>query len=203
MNEPPSPPVSNAPTPEAPTTPGADDSLRFSVDHLDRSVRPQDDIYTFAAGGWIARHPIPPDRSSWSSFQALAEENLRRLHALLVEAEARARTDPSTARPVIRQVGEFYASVMDQATVERRGIAPLEEEVSRLGPGRWPSELPQLLGHWHSLGIGAAFSAYVDVDRQDSSRYVPYLEQGGLSLPDREYYLADNFAEIRTAFLRH
>ncbi len=180
----------------------ADESLRFSVAHLDRSVRPQDDFYTFAAGGWIARNPVPPDRSSWSSFQALAEANLRRLHALLVEAAA-ARADPSAVREPVRQVGEFFTSIMDQATVEMRGLEPLRGELARLAPGEWPARLPQLLGHWHNLGIGAAFSAYVDIDRQDSSRYAPYLEQGGLSLPDREYYLAEGFAEIRRSFLRH
>ncbi|MHB1435468.1 MAG: M13 family metallopeptidase [Thermoplasmata archaeon] len=191
------------PASEAAPTSGSEESLRFSVTHLDQSVRPQEDIYTFAAGGWIARHPIPPDRSSWSSFQALAEANLRRLHALLVEAEAAARANPFSVRPTVRQVGEFFASVMDQATVEARGIEPLKGEFSRLGPGPGPAELPQLFGRWHNLGISAAFSAYVDVDRQDSSCYAPYLEQGGLSLPDREYYLADSFAEIRTSFLRH
>lgn len=182
---------------------GSEDSLRFSVAHLDRSVRPQDDIYTFAAGGWIARNPIPPDRSSWSSFQALAEANLSRLHAILVECESAARGTPLNLRPTVRLIGDFFASVMDRATIEARGISPLEGELARLAPGEWPARMPQLLARWHDLGIGAAFSAYVDVDRQDSGRYAPYLEQGGLSLPDREYYLADGFIGIRTAFLAH
>jgi len=195
---------SSPPSPQEPAT--LDDleaSLRFSVEHLDRTVRPQDDFSNFAAGRWIREHPIPPDRSSWSSFQALHETNLRRLHQILLDAENALQRGGSGLRPPARQVGEFFASVMDVESVESCGAEPLQTELAALEGASWPNDAARLFARWHRQGIRAGFSASVDVDRRDSSRYAIYLEQGGLSLPDREYYLAESFASIRAEFERH
>ncbi len=173
---------------------------RFSVDHLDRAADPTRDFNRFANGGWIERHPVPADKSRWGGFGELLEMNLGTLHEILDEAGARARDRSS---PVRRLVGAFYASAMDTKEIERRRFAPIREGLDAIRRIRTRADLVRVLAHLHDEGVGALFVATGNPDKKDSSVYALYLLQGGLALPDREYYLAPAFAPQRRAYRGH
>lgn len=172
----------------------------FSPRHMDRSVSPLQDFYTYAAGNWLRSNPVPSDKSRWGAFNELAERTVHVLHAIL----ERARKDSGGSAPgPRRQVGEFYASAMDEGRLERLRFAPLDAErtaIERIGS---TAELFRVLAQLHSSGIPGLFQSFVAPDERDSQHYALYLYQGGLSLPTREYYLNDEFARLRAAFRDH
>jgi putative endopeptidase len=173
---------------------------RFSAAYLDRSADPGRAFYDFATGAWRRDHPIPADKSIWGAFNELIERNNWQLREIL-EAAADG-SDPSAPRPR-RQVGDFYASALDQPAREAArftAIEPLLREVNGAGS---TAELFRVAGRLHDAGAGGLFYPFVYPDKKHSSVYAFYLYQGGLSLPDREYYLADGFAPQRAAYLRH
>ncbi len=191
--------MSAAPPPVAPPRPPTDP--RFSLDRLDRSVDPGDDFYRFAVGSWSRANPVPPDRSRWGAFDELTEANYRILYDLLEEAGRTAR-DPA-APPTERRVGDFYASALDTGRRNAAGFAPIQEDLRRLDAIHDAADVVRAVAALHDVGTDALFSAYVAPDKRASGFYALYLEQGGLSLPDREYYLDPRFADVRRAFEAH
>jgi len=173
---------------------------RFSITHLDRSVDPKTNFYQFATGNWRRNNPVPGDKSRWAGFDELQERNWWLLRDLLGSASADTKAPMGSAR---RQVGDFYASAMDTDRIERLGYAPLEPEWERLRAVRDPASAMALLGDWQLRGISAGFSMGVQPDAKNSSVYALQLWQGGLGLPDRDYYLADGFASQRTQYRDH
>ncbi len=177
--------------------------LPFSVDHLDRTADPTVDFYQFATGSWIRRHPIPADKVIWGAFSELTERNFERMHRLLEEAAAASRRRAPAVRPVVRQVGTLYASAIDTARRNARGFAPIAAAIARLERLPRLSSLVPFLARLHAAGIEPIFHTAVDPDERHSSTYAFYAVQGGLSLPDRDYYFDDRFAEIRRAYVEH
>ena len=173
---------------------------RFSLDHMDRSVDPAKDFYRFASGKWIRNHPVRPDRSAWNAFAALRDANFRLLRGLLEEAAKSRRTSPDASR---RKVGTFYAAAMNSSLRRRRGVRPIESDRRTLEAARTVESLPELVGMFHRNGTPGIFSTDVAPDKKRSSTYALYLIQGGLSLPDRDYYLLDRFSGVRTAYRVH
>jgi len=173
---------------------------RFSVDYMDRSADPVEDFYGYATGSWRRNNPVPADKSIWGGFGELIERNFRLLRELLESAAADREAPPSTPR---RQVGDFYASALDQAGREELGFAPIRPLLERVEGMATMSDLPLVVAYLHDAGIGGLFEPFVYPDRKRSSVYAFNLNQGGLSLPDREYYLADSFAPQREAYLAH
>ncbi|MGI0140756.1 MAG: M13 family metallopeptidase [Thermoplasmata archaeon] len=196
----PTPPREPAPTPNV-----ARDSVpRFSPDHMDRAADPKREFYRFASGGWIARNPVPADKSRWSGFDELRERNLRLLREIGESSARSARRSTVPATPTAAQlVGRFYAAAMDRATRDRKARAPIAKDLEQLRKVRSVDGLIQLLADWHSRGIPGFFTTIVGPDEKQSEIYALYLYQGGLSLPDRDYYLTETFAAIRAGFLRH
>src|SRR5579859_745097 len=172
----------------------------FSVAYMDRSVPPGADFYRFAVGAWIKGNPVPPDKSRWGAFEELVEYNYARLHRIVERA---ARPPGSHLHAVAQEVSRFYASAMDTAGRDRLGFTPLERDLKRIDAVRSLDDLVDLLADFHGKGIPAFFSTTVYPDKKRSRVYAFYLQQGGLSLPDREYYLAKNFAPQRKAFEQH
>ncbi len=172
---------------------------RFSAAHMDSSVRPSEDFYRYATGRWVDRNPVPPDKSRWSAFDVLTEYNYQRIRRLLdrVARPARGRT------AVEREVGDYYASAMDQRTRNRLGIAPLADELARVEAIRDADALATTVASFHARDIPVLFNPNVRPDKRDSRHYGFYLWQGGLSLPDREYYLTASFARQRREFPAH
>src|SRR5262249_30556041 len=152
----------------------------------------------FACGNWTRTHPIPADRGRWSRFDTLTELNLQKLRAIL-EAAAEG-SDAAT-----RKIGDFYASCMDEAGTEAKGLKPLAPELARIDALTGAAALPALLAHAHQNGVRAFFALRSAEDYADATKVIAELDQGGLGLPDRNYYLGDDAAsaEMRSAYRRH
>ncbi len=159
---------------------------------MDMSADPCTDFFQYANGKWLAANPVPADRSRYTAYDEVSERNLAALKALVEQAE-QGKTNVAAAR----LVGNYYKSGMDEAVIEAAGIKPLQAELSRIGALRNRAELPALLAHLHATGISPLFGFGIDQDAKNTARYIPQLGQGGLGLPDRDYYLK-NDAKTRT-----
>ncbi len=183
----------------------------IDIGAMDRSVRPGDDFFAYANGKWLATTEIPPDRSTWGASGEL-EERLRSQTRDLLEASARSSPAPGSLE---RKVGDFYASAMDEAAVETKGIAPLKPALSRIATVKTRADLATYLGEELRADVDAMdctsfqtsrlFGLWVAPDLNAPARSVPYLLQGGLGLPDREYYLSTSpkMAETREKYRAH
>lgn len=169
---------------------------------LDRSASPCDDVYRFACGGWMQATPIPEDEASWvRSFSVLHEENLKALRAILErDAQGDTRGDAYGA-----ELGALWASCMDEPAIEKRGLDDLKPELERIQALRDSKSLVQEIGHLHTIGVGAAFGFDSEIDMKDAERVIAGLSQGGLGLPERDYYFRDDqrTKDIRAAYEKH
>ena len=173
---------------------------RFSVQNMDASVEPSTDFYRFAAGNWIKNNPVPADKSRWSGFEELQERNWRLLRDIL-EATA---ADPSAApNSPPRQVGDFFASAMDTNRLEQLGFKPIKPDLRRIRALKSTKAFFQLLADFHARGIGGLFRSAASPDAKNSDFYGFELSQGGLGLPDRDYYLKDDFSKQRAEYREH
>jgi putative endopeptidase len=170
--------------------------------NMDTSVKPCDDFYQYADGAWITANPVPADKSRWGSFEALADRNRDTLKAILDEVSAK-RTWP--AGSIEQKVGDFYASGMDEAAIEKAGISPLEPLFAVVDGLRTPDDFAPVLGRLRAAGMGAGFGFAVAQDPRESTRYIGSLNQGGLGLPDRDYYTKDDAKSkaIRDQYVAH
>ncbi len=166
----------------------------FGVDTagMNPKVRPGDDFYEYVNGLWAKNTPIPADRSNYGVAQALDELSTARSRAILDEA---ARTPGS-------RIGDFYASFMDEATVDRAGFAPIKPTLAKIAALKDKGAIAGKMGDLLRLGIGAPFQVYVDQDDKDPESYIAIMRQRGLGMPDRDYYLKDDaeMAKARTAY---
>ena len=158
-------------------------SLDLSL--LDRSVDPCADFYRFTCGGWMQRNPIPPDQAVWGRFNELAENNLI-IERQILEKAAVAHAKPGTNE---QKIGDYYASCMDEAAIEKKGLEPLKPELERIARLQSKAELPAYLAHAHGLGSNAFFEFSSQPDYKDASLEIAETDQSGLGLPDRDYYL--------------
>ncbi|HVS31050.1 MAG TPA: M13 family metallopeptidase [Thermoanaerobaculia bacterium] len=173
----------------------------FDVANLDRSVSACHDFFRFANGGWVQRTQIPPAYSRWGSFHILNQNNKDKMRTIL-EAAARGEAGDSTEA---RKVGDFYATCMDEATIERAGIRPLESDLARIDLLRSTAELPMLIAHLHTYRVPVAFAFTATQDARDTERVVASISQSGIGLPDRDYYTNDDArsVEIRERYVQH
>ena len=170
--------------------------------NIDASVRPCDDFYAFANGGWLKSHSIPSDKPRFGAFEEVSERNRAILKQILEETSAKT----AWAKGSIQQkVGDFYASGMDEATIDKRGLAPLKPILATIEGLKDAKELPGLLAKLHNQGLPGIFGFFVMQDAKESTRYMGNLGQGGTGLPDRDYYLKDDARskEIRAKYEAH
>ena len=157
--------------------------------NIDRKYGACEDFFMFANNGWIANNPIPPQYSSWGSFQELTERNNLVLKDVLDNA---ARLAPTTSDPNTKKLGTFYASCMDSSAAETAGVTPLAGELSRVAAISNRSQLLSAIAHLHAIGYGGAFGFSGNNDAKNASMIIAESFQGGLTLPDRDYYVVDN-----------
>jgi len=174
----------------------------FDLANVDRTVKPCDDFYQFAAGGWIKNNPIPPAYSQWGSFNILHNRNEDALHQILEEASKDKSAAPGSNW---QKIGDFYASCMDETAIEAAGIKPLDPEFRRIAAIHDAASLEAEIARLQLQGVNAAFGFGSEVDFKDSTRRIAGVSQGGLGLPERDYYTRDDAKskEIRDAYVRH
>jgi len=178
---------------------------------IDHSVKPGDDFFDYANGTWIKTNEIPADRSSWGAWGVLAERNNQRVRDLIESAAAAKAADGADAQ----KVGDFYASYMDEAGIEAKGLTPLKPDLDRIAAIEDKAALAKYLGTTLRDDVDALnatnfytdniFGAWITQALDDPDRNVPYLLQGGLGMPDRDYYVSDSpkMADLRTKYRAH
>ena len=176
-------------------------SAGVSPQNFDPTVKPQDDFFRYVNGGWIKTTTIPPEFSRWGSFDELRDHT----QTVLKEIVARAAAKGEKGNALERQVGDFFASGMDEAAIELAGIEPLRPELARIAALRTSADLLPAIARLHRLGIGAGFMFDSGPDDKDSSRELAQLWQGGLGLPERDYYFRpdEKSQKLRTEYVAH
>jgi putative endopeptidase len=156
--------------------------------NFDRSVRPQDDFFRYANGGWLDRTEIPSDKASWGSFNELDEASRHIVRSILEDPVAPgAKPDPDAAK-----LRTLYATFMDEKTANAAGIKPLAADFARIDALRSKSDVVAEFGRLDRFGANSPLDFAVHQDNRDSTRYIVDLVQSGLGLPDRDYYIKDD-----------
>ncbi len=168
---------------------------------LDTAVKPEQDFFHYANGGWLKANPIPADQTTWGAFNELREGNRKALREIMEEAVA-AKAPKGSA---LQKVGDYYAAGMDVAAIEKAGLTPLKPFLARIEAIKDAKGLASEIGHMHTAIANPAFGFYVGQDDKDSSSYIAQFFQGGLGLPDRDYYTLEDAKsqDIRAKYLEH
>jgi putative endopeptidase len=175
--------------------------VRFSIDMLDKSIDPCNDFYAYACSKWLARNPIPADRSSWGRFNELQQRGEYIVRDILEKA-AVDRPGRSASE---QKIGDYYASCMDEGAVEKAGTKPLEHDFQSIAAIRSKEELPKEIVRLHREGTGALFDFDSGADFKNASQIIAQVDQGGLGMPDRDYYFKDDpkSVELRKKYVEH
>ena len=173
----------------------------YDTKTIDKNVRPQDDFYRYANGGWLKKNKVPPAESRWGTFIMLRYDTEKKLKKILNEGFRK----PLIRRSSEQLVMDIYRSAADLQTREKLGatpIAPLRKMIANIST---KESFLKVLAHFHRLGIDALFGTIVDQDTKNSDKYMLHLYQGGLGLPERDYYLLDKPEQkrVREAYGEH
>jgi len=201
-------PVDTVPTTSPPTTPPAPkreqvkttlEAVGLDPSALDQNVDPCTDFYEFACGNWIKKTEIPADKARWSrSFSVIDERNEADLRQIL---ETSAKGD----NPKLKKLGEYWTACMDEAAVEKSGVKPIQALLTRASTLQKKADISKLVIDLHKQKLWALFDVSSEQDFKDATRYLTYLDQNGLGLPDRDYYTKedDKSKKIREDYLAH
>ena len=171
----------------------------IEIEERDSSVHPGDDLYLHMNGRWLERSPIPDDKARFGAFTILAEEAEQAVRDILEEAN----TAPAGSEA--KKAGDLYASFMDEERIEERGHAPVHNVIERVAEAyaKGKDALLAELGRLERGGSEGLWQLFIDNDPGDPEKYVIFMEQGGIGLPDESYYREESFEEIREAYLAH
>lgn len=181
---------------------GADDggngSRTISMEFMDPNIRPQDDFFQFANGTWVKENPVPPSESRWGSFNELDQANVIKLTAILEDAMENGNVEDGS-----KLIGDYYASYINMDKRNQLGLKPIEDLLMKIRSIESKEDLPKAIAELHVLGIGSAFSFGVSQDMKNVEGHIVYFGQGGLTLPNRDYYIEAEYEDIRVAYKKH
>src|SRR6267154_1184525 len=171
----------------------------FNIDTIDKTIHPCVDFYQYACGNWMKQSEIPADRAAWQSFSELDERNLGIERGILEKA---ATVGPHR-NAIDQKIGDLYGSCMDEKAVNEKGIAPLKPELERVAAVKDKGALIDEIAHVHLVGPSPLFNFYSNSDLHNADNVIANIDQGGLSLPDRDYYIKDDarMVEMRKHYI--
>ncbi|WP_156761385.1 M13-type metalloendopeptidase [Microbacterium karelineae] len=173
-------------------------SSGLAIDEFSDDIRPQDDLFRHVNGAWIDRTEIPGDKARWGAFHELAEQAEKDVRAIVEESRA------AEVGTEARKVGDLFASFMDTDRIAARGLEPIQGQLAAVDAIADVPALLRTIGEFDRNGaVAGVIGVYVEPDPGNPQRYIPFLAQAGISLPDEQYYRDDQFADVRTAFVGH
>jgi predicted metalloendopeptidase len=172
-----------------------------SVDELEPSIRPQDDLFGHVNDRWIQTSSIPDDRSTWGSFEILRDQADANVRAIIEDAAKAAARAAATDATDEQRIGELYASFMDEEAIEALGSQPIQPILDRIAAVGDVEGFVHLLGELQREGVSGMLGMRTAVDRGDPSRYLLHVSQGGIGLPDESYYRLDEYSGIRDGYV--
>ncbi len=169
----------------------------INLDYLDKSTGPQEDFFMFSNGTWVKNNPVPPSESRWGSFNELEKNNNEKLTGIL-ESFQKSENAPGSDGFIL---GNYYRSFMEMETRTNLGLAPIQKELDRVKNMRSKAELASIVAEQHIQGIGSLFSFGVGQDLKNVNFHTSYIGQGGIGLPNKEYYFQEKYKSIREAYV--
>ena len=178
--------------------------LRSGIDlqYADSSVRPQDDVYQYLNGKWLRTFQLPADKGAVGSFTAVEDTTEEQLRSIVESLDQASLSDGDADS---KKLADLYASFMNEEQLEALGLKPLQAEFAAIDAIKDMNSLPVLVAHMNAIGAGAPYGLFVNLDARNSTQYAVSLFQGGLGLPDRDYYLKDDakLKQARVGYLAH
>ena len=173
-------------------------ALGIDTTNFDKSVRPQDDLFKYVNGGWLRKVEMPSDASRWGAFNELREKSRASMHSILEEL-ARSKAAVGGER---RMITDVYTSFMDSAAIEKLGVTPIQSELDAIAGIASNSQLPAAFARAARIGVRFPFRVTVDADPKKSTANIVVIDQSGLGMPDRDYYILETpkMAAMRQAY---
>lgn len=183
---------------------GAADGAEKALDpaNFDKTVSPAQDFAHYTSGNWKKNNPIPGEYSRWGAFEELMEKNLADLRGILDAAAAEKNAAKGSS---VQKIGDFFASGMNVEKIEADGVKPLKGEFDKIAAIKTKADVRNMVARFHQRGMGVLFYFLVMQDKKNSDMNIPWLYQGGIGLPDRDYYFedTDRSKEIRAEYVKH
>jgi putative endopeptidase len=173
----------------------------FDLGQLDTSADPCVDFYQYACGGWRAKNPLPPDKSRFGRYDEMAERNREKLRTILEEV-----SKPGAKKSALeKQVGDYYAACMNEDLANKKGAMPLQPYLQRIAAIKDKPGVIATVAALHADGISALFNFFSNSDLKNANMVIANVDQGGIGLPDRDYYLKDDAKNVerRAKYLEH
>lgn len=171
-------------------------SSAIEMDFLDQNIRPQDDFFRFANGNWIDNNPVPPSESRWGSFNELEISNNKKLTAILEDAKI-SKAEKGTD---LQLLGDYYSSFTDMEKRKSLGLSPIQKEIDEVLNLTSKDQIIPLIAKHHQIGIPSLFGFYVEQDLKSINQHIVYFSQGGIGMPNKDYYQNDAKIEIYDAY---